>query len=87
MAGHVRVPMEGRRHELSYSPGDAVPFTTAEYDVDIDHLIADDSVPVQVVALAPLVPRLRIPALAVCTNKADGAAFAATPARGRRNSM
>ncbi|XP_066367837.1 malonyl-CoA:anthocyanidin 5-O-glucoside-6''-O-malonyltransferase-like [Miscanthus floridulus] len=58
MAGHVRMPTEGRRHELSYSPGDAVPFTTAEYDVDIDHLIADDSVPVQVAALAPLVPRL-----------------------------
>ena len=45
MAGHVHMPTEGRCHELSYSPGDAAPFTTTEYDVDIDHLIADDSIP------------------------------------------
>lgn len=59
MAGHVRMPAtNNRRHELCYRPGDAVPFTTAEYDVDIDHLIADDSVPVQVAQLAPLAPHL-----------------------------
>jgi len=149
MAGHVLMPTTGTNNrcpELCYRPGDAVPFTTAEYDVDIDHLIADDSVPVQVAALAPLVPRLpkgrvvlavqatlllgrcrglavgvtvhhttcdgagsthflhtwattagadeqhrrQLPppsALAVCANKADGAAFTATPARGRRNSL
>ncbi|KAG0546532.1 hypothetical protein BDA96_01G002400 [Sorghum bicolor] len=60
MAGHVVMPTPTeRRHQLSYRPGDAVPFTTAEYDVDIDHLIADDdSAPVQVAALAPLVPHL-----------------------------
>ncbi|OEL26078.1 Phenolic glucoside malonyltransferase 2 [Dichanthelium oligosanthes] len=56
LAGHVRITANKRHHELVYCPGDAVPFTTAEYDVDIDDLASDG--PVRVATLAPLVPQL-----------------------------
>ncbi|PAN05981.1 hypothetical protein PAHAL_1G183900 [Panicum hallii] len=54
LAGHVR--LANKRHEILYRPGDAVPFTTAEYDVDVDDLASDD--PVRVTTVAPLVPQL-----------------------------
>lgn len=58
LAGHVRlVPGRTDRHELVYRPGkDGVPFTTAEYDADVDALASDD--PVLVSAFSPLVPQL-----------------------------
>ncbi|KAG2650817.1 anthocyanidin 3-O-glucoside 6''-O-acyltransferase-like [Panicum virgatum] len=54
LAGHVR--LAHKRHEILYRPGDAVRFTTAEYDVDVDDLASDD--PVRVATVAPLVPPL-----------------------------
>ncbi|RLM80590.1 transferase [Panicum miliaceum] len=54
LAGHVR--LANKRHEILYRPGDAVPFTTTEYDVDVDDLASDD--PVRVATVAPLVPQL-----------------------------
>ncbi|KAL6636454.1 hypothetical protein ACP70R_024026 [Stipagrostis hirtigluma subsp. patula] len=56
LAGHVRRGPDSDRFELLYQPGDAVPFTVAEYDLDIDDLAAD--APVEVPAIAPLVPQL-----------------------------
>ncbi|KAL6909327.1 hypothetical protein ACP4OV_001608 [Aristida adscensionis] len=55
LAGHVR-RAPGHRHELHYQPGDAVPFTVAEYAADVDDLASDH--PVKVSAIAPLVPQL-----------------------------
>ncbi|CAL4937230.1 unnamed protein product [Urochloa decumbens] len=59
LAGRVCVARRSSsiRHELRYRPGDAVPFTTAEYECDMDKLLASDE-PVRVAALAPLVPQL-----------------------------
>jgi hypothetical protein len=55
LAGHVRLaPGRKDRHELLYQPGDGVPFTTAEYDADVDELASDD--PVHVSSISPLVP-------------------------------
>jgi hypothetical protein len=57
LAGHVRLaPGRRDRHEILYQPGDGVPFTTAEYDADVDELASDD--PVHVSSISPLVPRL-----------------------------
>jgi hypothetical protein len=57
LAGHVRLaPGRKDRHELLYQPGDGVPFTTAEYDADVDELASDD--PVHVSSISPLVPGL-----------------------------
>lgn len=56
LAGHIVLPVASR-HELVYRPGDAVPFTTAEYDLDMDDLVSYDD-PVSVRRLAPLVPQL-----------------------------
>nr|CAB3492370.1 unnamed protein product [Digitaria exilis] len=65
LAGHVRIlPSSNnngrRRHELCYRPGDAVPFTTAAYDLLDDDIImdSDGARPVRVAALAPLAPQL-----------------------------
>ncbi|XP_062213109.1 malonyl-CoA:anthocyanidin 5-O-glucoside-6''-O-malonyltransferase-like [Phragmites australis] len=58
LAGHVRLTpgTTHNRYDLFYQPGDAVPFTAAEYDVDIDDLASDD--PVKVAKIASLVPDL-----------------------------
>ncbi|CAL4920244.1 unnamed protein product [Urochloa decumbens] len=58
LAGRVvRLRLSGTvRHELRYRPGDAVPFTAAEMECDMDKLASDE--PVRVAALAPLVPQL-----------------------------
>ncbi|XP_037424021.1 malonyl-coenzyme:anthocyanin 5-O-glucoside-6'''-O-malonyltransferase-like [Triticum dicoccoides] len=60
LAGHVRLaPNSNNRYELFYQPGDGVPFTTAEYDADVNDLARpSDGEPVQVARLAPLVPPL-----------------------------
>ncbi|CAO2168174.1 unnamed protein product [Urochloa humidicola] len=61
LAGRVRlIRSTSVRHELCYRPGDAVPFTTAEYEYDggVDKLASSDDEPIMVAALAPLVPQL-----------------------------
>ncbi|CAN6296944.1 unnamed protein product [Urochloa humidicola] len=64
LAGRVRLIRSSTSvagHELCYAPGDAVPFTTAEYEYEggVDKLGgSDDEEPVRVAALAPLVPQL-----------------------------
>ncbi|GJN28221.1 hypothetical protein PR202_gb16320 [Eleusine coracana subsp. coracana] len=57
LAARLRLsPGTANRYELHYRPGDAVAFTVAEYNDDIDSLAADE--PREVFKLAPLAPPL-----------------------------
>ncbi|KAK3118481.1 hypothetical protein QOZ80_9BG0699960 [Eleusine coracana subsp. coracana] len=81
LAGRLRLtPSTANRHELHYRPGDAVTFTVAESDDDVEYLAADE--PREVSRLAVLAPPLpeydAVLALKATVFKSGGLALGAT---------